>query len=447
MRIFELLTAVIDDTVSPCTEKLRGVIEQLLVLQEEALARYEVLSPLARGEMIASLREELVWRARLHASSRELEAAAGQWLTAQRELLDQFAKDSDELELKFFAGRSTGQISTIALDLSDRHEGAHAVAILTFASGDRVVYKPRSLEAERWFYGFLEELNKLAPPFAFASLNVLHRERSGWVEFAPHRRCDNNAELRDYYHHAGSLLCLLRLLRVSDCHFQNIVARGALPVLVDAETIFHPGSDNEPNFTIADTGMLPTLLGAYNLGALSCVTQQEISLELPGFATSAVTLTPRENLPFHEDHCPCPDLFVEEMSEGFARTWEFITLHRDGIASLLESSRDLRVRILRRDTPEYYRQMLLLALGMETDSTLSTTELEALRKFEIPRFTVIADGPRSGAIVSGAEAALQEIAVLDEALLARQLKMLRLVWMIYGSMRGMASQADKMTPA
>ncbi|WP_446742411.1 type 2 lanthipeptide synthetase LanM [Silvibacterium acidisoli] len=446
MRIFELLTAVIDNDIPACSEESLSAIYGLLAQQNAILANHEILSAKARDEMIGSLREELKWRARLRNDPASLHTAAAQWTTAQLTMLRRLEQDRDCLQLQLFAGCSIGQIVAIAIDLSDRHDGACAVAILSFADGGRLVYKPRSLDTESWFYQFLIQVNGLTPPFSFASLKVLARESYGWVEFALHRTCACEVELYDYYRHAGALLCLLRLLRVSDCHFQNLIACGSQPVLIDAETLFQPLTDGSHDFAISNTSMLPAMRRPYDIGALSCSMPQQIVLDLPGFVCSPVTLNPRENLPFREDQARSPHLFVEQMEEGFSATWHFLSEHRAQIASLLDSARNLPVRVLHRDTPEYYRQILLFALGMETDSTLSAGEVEALRRCEVPRFTRIADENQNGAIVSGFEAVLQEVAVIDDAGLDRQLRMLRLLWTIYGGMRGIADEAVRMTP-
>jgi lantibiotic modifying enzyme len=54
-----------------------------------------------------------------------------------------------------------------------------------------------------------------------------------------HLPCANQAAQR-FYQRAGMLLCLLHILRVTDCHHQNLVANGEHFVLVDMETLMQP---------------------------------------------------------------------------------------------------------------------------------------------------------------------------------------------------------------
>lgn len=432
MRFFELLSVVFPDLTSTevCGDSALR-LERSVNEQAHLLARYGCLTAGARDEMIASLRQELTWLARLGSECVPLEEVAQRWSVAQDDMLRRFERDRAALELHLCAGRSIGQISSVVLDLSDRHEGAHSVALLTFSSGEKIVYKPRSVETERCFFLLLSGLNQLSPPHRFAALKIWDRGSYGWVEFADHRPCSDDQELRAYYRNAGALLCLLRLLRTSDCHFQNLIACGEQPVLVDAETLFQPRTAGAGRFTVADTNMLPSMGDPSDLGALSCVTPRQVSLRVDGVITQPVTLIPRESIPFPEGMEPSPHLFADEMAEGFSETGKFLASEREQVAALVKSVGAPTVRILPRGTQEYYEQMLQMALGREAGADLSLQESDALRRFEVPRFEAKAD----------IEAVLQEIADLDDRELTNQLKMMRLLWVIYGSMRSMCIES------
>ena len=46
--------------------------------------------------------------------------------------------------------------------------------------------------------------------------------------------------MRRFYHRQGALLALLYVLDGTDMHYENLIAVGEQPVLVDVETLFHP---------------------------------------------------------------------------------------------------------------------------------------------------------------------------------------------------------------
>src|SRR3712207_8377597 len=47
------------------------------------------------------------------------------------------------------------------------------------------------------------------------------------------------SEALRYYERAGMLLCLFYVLEGTDCHYENIIASGEYPVLIDTETLMH----------------------------------------------------------------------------------------------------------------------------------------------------------------------------------------------------------------
>ena len=54
-----------------------------------------------------------------------------------------------------------------------------------------------------------------------------------------HLPCRDHDEARRYYERAGMLLCLFYVLEGTDCHYENIIASGEYPVLIDTETLMH----------------------------------------------------------------------------------------------------------------------------------------------------------------------------------------------------------------
>ena len=71
------------------------------------------------------------------------------------------------------------------------------------------------------------------------SLKVINRSDYGWVEFVEQRPCLNQQEANHYFQRAGVTACLLYLLNGTDCHYENLIAHGEYPVLIDLETLMH----------------------------------------------------------------------------------------------------------------------------------------------------------------------------------------------------------------
>lgn len=122
----------------------------------------------------------------------------------------------------------------------DGHRGGRTVMLLRFEDGSRLVYKPRSLAAHRHFNELVRWFNALPGTPRLRSPAVLDRGDYGWVEFAAERPCRSARQVESFYRRQGALLALLHVLDGTDLHYENLIADGEHPVLVDVETLFHP---------------------------------------------------------------------------------------------------------------------------------------------------------------------------------------------------------------
>ncbi|MBI4509843.1 MAG: type 2 lantipeptide synthetase LanM, partial [Deltaproteobacteria bacterium] len=122
----------------------------------------------------------------------------------------------------------------------DQHAGGRRVVLLRFRSGDRLVYKPRSLKVDMHFQELLAFINGLESEAPFRTLAVLDRGPYGWMEFVPARPCEDEGQVHRFYQRQGGYLALLYVLAATDFHFENLIACGEHPVLIDLESLFHP---------------------------------------------------------------------------------------------------------------------------------------------------------------------------------------------------------------
>lgn len=144
---------------------------------------------------------------------------------------------TDRAALEAFSGRRLGGLAHLEMSGSDRHRGGRQVLLTRFADGLRLVYKPTDLRPNailQWFVGLLNLPNDLAVKVP----GTLPRAGYGWVEFIPFRVLASASEAASYYRRAGALLAVCDVVGLTDGHFENLVACGAQPVLVDCETVF-----------------------------------------------------------------------------------------------------------------------------------------------------------------------------------------------------------------
>jgi type 2 lantibiotic biosynthesis protein LanM len=400
---------------------------------------------------VARMREgELARFLRRHpVLGRLIEALVDRWVETSAELLTRLEADRSEIERVFGAGAPLGPVAALDPGLSDRH-GGRAVAGVTFASGVRVVYKPRDLGPESAFFEFARWVDERAPAPALRYPRIVPRWGYGWMEHVPHRPLADARDAGLYYRAAGKLLCLLHLLGATDCHAGNVIASGEHPVPVDLETLLQPPSTAVGHGLLL-VGILPFwkrgLDGkSYDVGALTGSTGREqgfrawrcraintdaMELEV-GYETipTGTNVLLRDGAPVRAgDH-------VEDVVAGFTDTWRRLASRRDELVTAdgpLARFADLRVRVLARPTlvyaraihesldPELLRDPAAHEAGIErrlreheatTPEGVSREELvraerEALARMDVPLFHA---KPRSGY-----RAAIERTNGLDEA--------------------------------
>ncbi|MBI4277938.1 MAG: type 2 lantipeptide synthetase LanM, partial [Armatimonadetes bacterium] len=270
--------------------------------------------------------------------------------------------------------------------LSDPHREGRTVAILTFASGLKLVYKPKDLGAEAAYNALLDWLNRRGAPLEFRVCRVLNRTTHGWVEFVEARPCADHREAREYFRRVGMLLCLIYALEGTDCHQDNIIASGPHPVLVDVESLLtHRMREDRPAestdaeiladrhfaHSVLRTGLLPVweldqqAQVAFNVGGLGGVAG-EVKVPVPTWThvnTDYMSLGPEsvaipvpanvpslDGVPLRlEDHVP-------EVIAGFEAMYRFLLARREALLaadSPLHAFRGQRVRFVFRATRIY----------------------------------------------------------------------------------------------
>ena len=145
------------------------------------------------------------------------------------------------------------QIQTSGVDVfevsflsSDRHRGGNQAILFVLSSGAKIIHKNVDMKAERVFDYYVKQLN-LPYPFNQQTAQVLDCDSYGWVKYIPHTSLSTLKDLKLYYKRAGALIAICDSLNYTDGHFENLIASGTFPVLIDCETLFHCFG-----FTIAD---------------------------------------------------------------------------------------------------------------------------------------------------------------------------------------------------
>ena len=192
------------------------------------------IEAIARPEGLALFFKDYPVAARLFAT------AIQNWTRAINDLFMRLNTDFPSIQLHFGNGEEIGRLVHLSPPLSDPHHFGQSARKLTFESGLSLVYKPRSLLAERAFNKFIEWMNLNDPPLALRSYKMLNRSTHGWVEHIARSGCRTVQGINRFYTRVGMLSFLSYVFGVADLHYENIIAAGEHPIIVDLETILHP---------------------------------------------------------------------------------------------------------------------------------------------------------------------------------------------------------------
>ncbi|MFM9842227.1 MAG: type 2 lanthipeptide synthetase LanM [Dongiaceae bacterium] len=332
--------------------------------------------------------------------------SAEQWIAATADLCRRFAADFPVLVATFdiAALEPAAALAAIRTDLSDRHRGGLSVCECVLSSGERLMYKPRTVRPEASFYGFVGRLNRLGLPLDLKVVRSLDCGSHGWVEHVPAFACSSAAEVADYYARAGMLLAVLHLLAVTDVHCENLIAHGSQPVVVDLETLLSerpPARRRETGDgnSILRTGLLPQWETApdgkrYDLSALGADDGQD-----PGLRHSTWRNVNTDQMALVQeaggaaaggyrvrlgDESPTVAAYLPQFVAGFKAAYCALLANRAALLADREVTaafENLELRVLVRNTDTYTRlQLHLLHPDYLRDGIDRSLELEWLAR-------------------------------------------------------------------
>ncbi|MEV0126728.1 type 2 lanthipeptide synthetase LanM family protein [Streptomyces sp. NPDC050703] len=379
--------------------------------------------------------------------ARDLVRVVDNWVRTRVEFAGHLLADLPGLLVHLGDPGTLGTVAEVSFNAGDSHRGGRSVAIVRFTDGRKVVYKPRSLAVDVHFQELLRGLNGLGVRPELRTLWVLDRADHGWTEFVSTGGCADREAVVRFYRRQGAHLALLYCLAATDFHYENLIASGEHPVLVDLEALFHPmTSEREmpPHMpphavrvlsdSVLSVGLLPTPVISFEDDAAD-------GLDLSGLGTPAGQLTAApvptwqdqgtdrmhlvrrrvemrggQNLPsLTQDTVTVLD-FQDELVAGFQRTYRLLLAHRDTLLAPggpVDAFAADSVRVVLRSTQTYARILQeghhpdLLRDGLDRDrffsllwgeqhspvrdAAVSTAELDQLSAGDIPIFTARAD--------------------------------------------------------
>lgn len=281
-----------------------------------------------------------------------------QWVNGFSEFAKYLENDMEQLQRVFGNEKKLGKVIHIKGDNSDRHNEGKSVQIITFESGVKVVYKPRSLDVDQAFEGFTDWCLEKGFPYAIKSPKLIQGPNYGWVEFIVYLPVENEKQAEVFYEKAGALLAIVYVLGGNDFHYENMIACGENPVLIDIETILIPEvqlfSDAMSGEESTDQAMDILSTSVFRTGMLPMWQKKGAEVADWGGLTGGDYLN--ANIPMLKGKRLDTPAYEKSILKGFKTAYEFINDHKEALmqeSSPLHLFDQCRCRYLIRQTQTY----------------------------------------------------------------------------------------------
>src|SRR5690606_16178740 len=373
---------------------LRGLPAEMLALLDRTLV-LEMHVARMQDQLLGDTPEQRFssWIERLHdpavvlaifaeypVLARSLVVCVDQWVAYGLEFFRHLIADWHAIQAAYGPGRDLGELDRIETGAGDPHRQGRSVLLLRFSSGFRLVYKPKPLAVDVHFQELIAWLDERGLEPALRGLIVLDRGDYGWIEHVAPAACTGGERVRRLYRRQGTLVLLAYLLGATDLHFENLLAVGEPPVLIDLETLFHPypnspnaaelPTDASPHRSVLRSGLLPhpggggpgiADLDISGLGAALGQTTEMPSWEGAGtdglrMARALTTLDPSHNRPTLDGADIEVADYVEEIIAGFTSSYRRMVELREQLLAPdgpIAAFADDPIRVIVRSTQRY----------------------------------------------------------------------------------------------
>lgn len=312
----------------------------------------------------------------------------------------------DHPELLNYMNLGSSKATEIKPGMGDTHQKGHTVISFKFDNNKMIFYKPKNLfiaEAYNHLIHWINEKNELLD---MSTYKILCRDSYTWEEAVVKQNCLNYSQIEKFYERFGQLIGIMYCLRGGDFHFENLIANGEYPCIIDLETIFQ----HTPPMVFQDSANVEAKMEYMNsvmwLGLLPHRVYNGIN-DRTGIDMSALNgkeqkasfkilqphnnytddmiydyaeffLSNKDNLPSLNEESVHLDQFKDYIYRGFQNSCLFFIKHKEEIIhneELLPSFKDKYVRIILRATKNY---AMMLQEGTHPDYLRNAIDREKL---------------------------------------------------------------------
>lgn len=332
---------------------------------------------------------------------------------------------------------NNSEIDSIYLCNGDSHERNKTVSKITFINGIKLFYKPKNLFIEKEFNKFIEIIN--SSNLLDLYINKVFYSSDFTIELEiEHLECLTEPQIGRFYYRHGMLLCLISLLNGTDMHYENIIAHGEYPCIIDFETLFthfdiidYDTNINEvirkkEGLNLVGTCLLPSEVTIdfennmkFDLSALSDIEEITAKVLMLEEKYTHNMCYVEKNITSKMEGMNIPKIkgvkqnyirYKQNIINGFSDLLNYILNNKSKIISCMVKFENLKVRQVLKDTktysnllgyinhPEYLKDMIRLEKLLENnwatnykDKRVIPYEINDMLNLDVPIFYTITD--------------------------------------------------------
>ena len=311
--------------------------------------------------------------------------AITKWQVRTTLLFHRIESDYTKISKSFFDSVYLGKVSSISYSAMVSHDLNGSVATVTFETGAKIIYKPRSSKLDSVYAGIVHWMNSTQHDIKLFCHKTLDRNDYSWHEFLCFKPCKTEIEVKEFYYKLGYIAGILQVTGANDYHYGNIIAQRDNPVLIDNETLFSPDirienhrhhrgdtkiAEMADNSIVRSLLLMDTLRMIYSTstsiaGALAkgetISTTKFLKINQDQMSSRRVSVfIPGKNIPRLNGKLIDPKDYLNEATKGYFKILQFLSRQANPFYALIKkltNNFQIELRLLVRSS-SYYSELL-----------------------------------------------------------------------------------------
>lgn len=314
-----------------------------------------------------------------------------------KELLCHLKKDKDVIIQYLCHGTAFSQVISMRIGLSDEHSPGKTVVRIILDNGYTLFYKPHGLAHEVLYKTMSDWADGICGQSSYTGHHFLDKGDYGWENAVEFKTCESEDQIKRFYERMGRHVCFAYLTSLSDIHFENVIAHGEYPVLVDVEVFPDRHLDmvmgkkrsiyDILKDTVLNTGMLrQRWLGKdMSVGAFGCCELQQSPVHTPKVKNKGTSeMSIEYTYPVIDSSGPMPELhgkkqgceqYLGDIIRGFRNTYMAVLKNREQFIKLITPVFNYGSRYVLRNTQEYAMYLNVLNFPELLDSEVARRKI------------------------------------------------------------------------